>query len=62
MFRKIRLLVSNYDQRFWDWLEGKSSSSGVKSEGDRSSKERSKETNGCLDAPGTKVKIPDPWD
>ena len=62
MLRKILSLVSNYDKRFWDWMEGKSPPSGNESESSGSLKERTKMLDRCLDASSTKVQIPDPWD
>jgi hypothetical protein len=62
MLRKILSLVSNYDKRFWDWMEGKSSPSRNESEVSGSLEERAKMLDRCLDAPSVKNEIPDPWD
>ena len=63
MLKKIRLLVSNYDERFFAWLEGKSIKQPLP---DRNSGKgtdaRSRKSSGSVDTKRPKIQIPDPWD
>ena len=63
MLKKIRSLVSNYDERFFAWLEGKSP---PRPKRDRQASEdtnaRSKVSDRRMVPPSNEVQIPDPWD
>ena len=63
MLRKIRSLVSNYDQRFWEWLEGPSNQ---RPKSNRqtvdSNKSGSTKSGRGVATTSTKIQIPDPWD
>jgi len=63
MLRKIRSLVSSYDKRFWEWLEGPRNQ---RSKPDRqtvdSTKPRSTKSVGRMATTSSKIQIPDPWD
>ena len=63
MFRKIRSLVSSYDERFFAWLEGKSIEQPLP---DRNSGKgtdaRSRKSSRSVDTKRSKIQIPDPWD
>jgi len=65
MLRKIRSLVSSYDERFWNWMEGKSTSGPDV----RTLPERSKPSGRGTEESSTSVAssspenpFPDPWD
>ena len=63
MLKKIRSLVSSYDERFFAWLEGKSP---PRPQRDRQASEdtnaRSKMSDRRMVPPSNEVQIPDPWD
>jgi hypothetical protein len=63
MLKKIRSLVSNYDKRFFAWLEGESSS---RSKRQRQTSEdtnaRSQVSDRRMVPPSNEIQIPDPWD
>ena len=63
MLRRIRSLVSSYDERFFAWLEGKSP---PRSKRDRQTSEdinaRSKVSDRRMVPPSNEIQIPDPWD
>jgi hypothetical protein len=63
MFRKIRSLISSYDERFFAWLEGKSI---ARPKRERQASEDhnggTKVSNGRMVPPSNALQIPDPWD
>ena len=63
MLRKLKQLVSYYDERFFAWLEGKSPS---RSKRQRQTSEdtnaRSKMPDRRMVPPSNEIQIPDPWD
>ena len=63
MLKKIRSLVSNYDERFFAWLEGKSP---PRPQRERQASEDNhggtKVSNRRMVPPSNEVQIPDPWD
>jgi len=63
MLAKIRSLVSNYDERFFAWLEGKSTP-GPKRERQTSEDHNggTKVSNRRMVPPSNEIQIPDPWD
>ena len=63
MLKKIRSLVSSYDQRFFAWLEGKSPPrSKPTTEAGGSPASRSQVSNRRMVPPSNEIQIPDPWD
>ena len=63
MLRKIRSLVSSYDERFFAWLEGKSTT-GSKPAGKSlaGSETRTDKSSRSFYSSSNKMEIPDPWD
>ena len=63
MLRKIRSLVLNYDEKFFAWLEGKSTT-GSKPVGKRvdASKIGTIHDRRSSSNSNAKTEIPDPWD
>ena len=63
MFRKLKQLVSYYDERFFAWLEGKSS---PRPKRERQTSEDhnggTKVSNRRMVPPSNEIQIPDPWD
>jgi len=63
MLRRIRSLVSSYDERFFAWLEGKSP---PRPERDRQTSEDhnggTKVSDRRMVPPSNALQIPDPWD
>jgi len=63
MLKKIRSLVSNYDERFFAWLEG---TSPPRSKRERKTSEDhnggTKVSNRRMVPPSNEIQIPDPWD
>jgi hypothetical protein len=63
MLKKIRSLVSSYDERFFAWLEGKSTSGSEREHPPR--KDRDGRTQVSQRGVGPKrhaPQVPDPWD
>jgi len=63
MLKRIRSLVSSYDERFFAWLEGKSP---PRSKCERQTSEDynggTKVSNRRMVPPSNEIQIPDPWD
>ena len=63
MLKKIRSLVSSYDEKFFAWLEGKSPSRPKR---DRQASEDynggTKVSDRRMVPPSHEIQIPDPWD
>ena len=63
MFRKLKKLVSEYDERFFAWLEGKSP---PRPQRDQQTSEDhnggTKVSNRRMVSPSNEIQIPDPWD
>ena len=63
MLRKIRSLVSSYDERFFAWLEGKSTSGPKREHPPREDRDgRSKVSQRGVGPKRPTPQIPDPWD
>jgi len=63
MLRKILLLVSSYDKKFFAWLEGKDPRIKPSNpSGERPTIKRSVKSRSSLEDAGNKIQIPDPWD
>jgi len=63
MLKRIRSLVSSYDERFFAWLEGKSPSRPKR---ERQTSENynggTKVSDRRMVPPSNEIQIPDPWD
>ena len=63
MLKKIRSLVSSYDERFFAWLEGKSPPRPQRDrQTSKDTNARSKVSDRRMVPPSNEVQIPDPWD
>ena len=63
MFKKIRSLVSSYDERFFAWLEGKSPPRSEREHTPREDRNgRSKISQRGVGPKRPTPQIPDPWD
>jgi len=63
MLRRIRSLVSSYDERFFAWLEGKSTPrSKCDHQTSRGDHERTKVSKRGVVPKRNVLEIPDPWD
>ena len=63
MLKKIRSLVSNYDERFFAWLEGKSTSRSKSVNQTRQDRDgRTQVSQRGMGPKRPAPQIPDPWD
>ena len=63
MLKKIRSLVLSYDEKFFAWLEGKSSPRPKRErQASEDTNAWSKVSDRRMVPPSNEVQIPDPWD
>ena len=63
MLKKIRSLVSNYDERFFAWLEGKSTSGSKREHTPREDSDgRTQVSQRGVGPKRPTPQVPDPWD
>jgi len=63
MLRRIRSLVSSYDERFFAWLEGKSTSGSERERAPREDRDgRTQVSKRGMGPKRHAPQIPDPWD